>query len=211
MQGFHPDLGWAQLAEGAYAVGSGVLWIASNVDLTVPTARGIAPGNGTLVSAVGTAAPAAARPRGGQAVPSPVRRDGQTRVGQTPIVIGDRLDTDIEGAVSCGADALLVLTGVTGVAELCEASGDQRPDFVSWTLQGLFEAHRCPARRGGSWALEGWVVDADDSGPTVEARGRSRDDGLRTLVAAVWAWRDEHPDAAVDTQRLAGALDDEQQ
>ena len=50
VQGFHPDIGWRLLAEGAMRC-PGLPWVASNLDLTVPTARGIAPGNGTLVAA----------------------------------------------------------------------------------------------------------------------------------------------------------------
>jgi HAD superfamily hydrolase (TIGR01450 family) len=51
-QGFAPELGWAQLAEAAYAVQRGAWHVASNLDLSLPTARGIAPGNGALVAAV---------------------------------------------------------------------------------------------------------------------------------------------------------------
>ncbi len=60
MQGFAPDVGWKQLAEAAFALKTpedegGIPWIATNTDWTIPQARGIAPGNGTLVSAVHTA------------------------------------------------------------------------------------------------------------------------------------------------------------
>ena len=52
VQGYDPGVGWRQLAEGAYAVATGVPWVASNMDATIPTPRGTAPGNGTLVGVV---------------------------------------------------------------------------------------------------------------------------------------------------------------
>src|SRR3546814_18878630 len=60
VQGFAPEVGWTQLAEAAYALQvpedeGWIPWIATNTDWTIPQARGIAPGNGTLVSAVHTA------------------------------------------------------------------------------------------------------------------------------------------------------------
>ena len=51
-QGFAPEVGWAQLAEAAYAIERGAWHVASNLDLSLPTARGFAPGNGSLVGAV---------------------------------------------------------------------------------------------------------------------------------------------------------------
>ena len=55
VQGYSPDLAWRDLAEASYAVARGIPWVASNTDMSVPTARGIAPGNGTLVAAVAAA------------------------------------------------------------------------------------------------------------------------------------------------------------
>ena len=60
VQGFAPEVGWTQLAEAAFALklpeeDGGIPWIATNTDWTIPQSRGVAPGNGTLVSAVHTA------------------------------------------------------------------------------------------------------------------------------------------------------------
>ncbi len=98
VQGFHPDVGWRQLAEAAYALAGGVPWVASNLDLTVPTARGIAPGNGALVAAVSTAAGRQPDVVAGKPF-RPLFDETLLRIGsERPIVVGDRLDTDIEGA-----------------------------------------------------------------------------------------------------------------
>ncbi|MDX6351815.1 MAG: glycerol-phosphatase, partial [Streptomyces sp.] len=117
VQGYSPQVGWAQLAEASYAVNRGVPWFASNTDLTIPTARGTAPGNGALVEVVRIAT--GADPQiAGKPLP-PMHRETVIRTGaKRPLVVGDRLDTDIEGANAGGVDSLLVLTGVTDAALL---------------------------------------------------------------------------------------------
>jgi HAD superfamily hydrolase (TIGR01450 family) len=195
VQGFHPAISWALLAEGGYAVRAGAVWIASNLDLTIPTQHGIAPGNGTLVNAVATAA--GRRPDVVAGKPfrplfdETVRRIASTR----PLVVGDRLDTDIEGAVTCGADSLLVMTGVTGVAELCRADPRRRPTYVSWTMSGLLQAHRAPQPTDGAWSLGGWTARVNEGGRLeVVDRATSDDDGLPVVAAACWTWLDAQDD-----------------
>lgn len=191
VQGFHPDVGWRQLAEGAYAVTGGVPWVASNLDLTVPTSDGIAPGNGTLVAAV-----AAAVGHGPDVVAGkpyrPLFDETLLRIGaERPIVVGDRLDTDIAGAVTCGADSLLVMTGVTDVAALCEAEPGSRPSYLAWTLDGLLTGHQPPELDGAAWVLDDWSVSTADDRLDVESRGSDRDAGLRCVAAAAWRWYDD--------------------
>jgi HAD superfamily hydrolase (TIGR01450 family) len=190
VQGFSPDVGWRQLAEGAYVVSGGTPWVASNIDLTVPTADGIAPGNGTLVNAI-----AAAVGHGPDAVAGkpyrPLFDETLRRVhSRHPLVVGDRLDTDIEGANRCGADSLLVMTGVTDVGALCRASREQRPSYLSWTLEGLLESHAAPQQVDDTWQLGGWTAVAEDDRVRVAATGDDRDEGLRCVVAAAWGWYD---------------------
>ena len=50
VQGFAPDVSWRNLAEASYAIANGAIWIATNNDWTLPQEKGVAPGNGTLVS-----------------------------------------------------------------------------------------------------------------------------------------------------------------
>lgn len=200
VQGFSPDIGWRQLAEASYLVARGLPWVATNLDRTVPTAGGIAPGNGTLVAAV-----AAAGGRSPDVVAGkpfrPLFDETVLRTGaQRPLVVGDRLDTDIEGAVTCGADSLLVMTGVTDVPALCAAPAHRRPSFVSWTLSGLLTAHATPTRAAEWWRLDGWSATADDAKLSVGSVGTDRDSGLRAVCAAAWDWYDTAPEADADAR-----------
>ncbi|MBA2559435.1 MAG: HAD hydrolase-like protein, partial [Propionibacteriales bacterium] len=203
VQGFHPGIGWAALAEGAYALRRGIPWVASNLDLTIPTSGGIAPGNGTLVNAV--AAAAGRRPDVVAGKPfRPLFDETVRRISsRRPLVVGDRLDTDIEGAVTCGADSLLVMTGVTDVHIMCHAPSNQRPDYVAWTMTGLFAQHACPEMDGdATWTMGGWVVAVDAGTLVVRHRGADADDGLRTVAAAAWHALDEDGDRQLDTSGL---------
>ncbi len=202
VQGFHPQLGWGQLAEGAYAVSAGALWVASNLDLTVPTARGIAPGNGTLVRAVSAAVGKDPDVVAGKPY-RPLFDETLRRIASTrPLVVGDRLDTDIEGAVTCGADSLLVMTGVTDLDTLCHAPPHRRPTYVSWTMAGLLALHPGPQSVDGGWSLSDWEMSVAHDRVEVRRQGDNRDDGLRVLVATAWSWADQDDHQTEQSRRL---------
>ncbi|MFF1908495.1 HAD-IIA family hydrolase [Kitasatospora sp. NPDC058218] len=186
VQGFDPSVGWAHLAEASYAVQSGLPWVASNTDLTVPTAGGIAPGNGTLVAAV-RAATGVEPEVAGKPLP-PMHRETVLRTGaQRPLVVGDRLDTDIEGAFNGGVDSLLVFTGVTTAAQLLTARVEHRPTYLAQDLRGLLVAHSAVTEQpGGGFGCGGWVVVAQDGLLRLDGVGADRWDGLRALCAAAW-------------------------
>jgi HAD superfamily hydrolase (TIGR01450 family) len=210
VQGFHPDVGWRQLANAAYRVADGLPWVASNLDRTIPTADGIAPGNGMLVAAVEAAVGRSPDVVAGKPY-RPLFDETVLRTGSRhPIVVGDRLDTDIEGANSCGADSLLVMTGVTDVAALCAAPNERRPTYVDWTLAGLLAAHDAPRHADGRWTLDGWVVVVQDARLEVSATGGDRSAGLRAVTAAAWHHRDRASGsiaADLDVRRALRALD----
>ena len=186
VQGFAPHVDWAMLTEGVLAVRRGVPWVAANMDLTVPTARGLAPGNGALVTAVAAATGATPEVAG---KPEPaLHRESTRRSGaREPLVVGDRLDTDIEGAVRAGVPSLLVLTGVTSPADLLAAAPERRPTYVAEGLaSGLLEPHPPVTRDGDAWVCTGWRAVSDARGWRVEGEG-SRVDGLRALCVGVWS------------------------
>lgn len=136
LQGLSRELNWADLAEGCLAIRRGVPWVASNVDTTLPTERGLLPGNGSLVAALRAATDrepvVAGKPAAG------VLRAAAVLVGaRRPLVVGDRLDTDIQGAVAAGMPSLMVLTGVHGTADLLLADEGCRPTHLAHDLAAL--------------------------------------------------------------------------
>lgn len=138
VQGFSPDVGWRQLAEATFALRAGAVYVASNTDLTIPTAQGIGPGNGLLVHAVRTAS--GVEPVVAGKPETPLMAESVERVAAArPLVVGDRLDTDIAGANRAGIPSLLVLTGVTDVRGLLSARGEERPSYVGLDLRALLQ------------------------------------------------------------------------
>ncbi|WP_037571549.1 HAD-IIA family hydrolase [Phaeacidiphilus oryzae] len=187
VQGYDRSVGWTELAEASYAVQRGLPWVASNTDLTIPTARGTAPGNGTLVNAVRAATgvdPAVA----GKPLP-PMHRETVLRTGaERPLVVGDRLDTDIEGAFNGGVDSLLVLTGVTAPGDLLAARPEHRPTYVGRDLRDLLEPQPEVAEEAdGGRRCGGWLVAAADGVLRFAETGEDPVDGLRALCAAAWS------------------------
>ncbi|MEU6888386.1 HAD hydrolase-like protein [Streptomyces viridosporus] len=192
-----PELPWGRFAEASYAVARGVPWFASNTDLTIPSGRGIAPGNGAAVEVVRIAT--GAEPQvAGKPLP-PMHRETILRTGaERPLVVGDRLDTDIEGAFNGGVDSLLVLTGVTDGAQLLAAPPQHRPTYVDADLRGLLTGQPEVVEADGGFRCGGWTATA--GGAEVlpgrvksGARGRleldgdgAASDGLRALCAAAW-------------------------
>ncbi|MFF3854475.1 HAD-IIA family hydrolase [Micromonospora sp. NPDC002575] len=185
VQGYGPQVGWADLAEASLAVRAGALWIATNTDRTLPSGRGPLPGNGSLVAVLRTALDRDPDVVVGKPEPAlfatAARRAGQGRT----LVVGDRLDTDIEGARRAGLDSLLVLTGVSDVPELLAAPAARRPTYVSVDLAGLFDP-AAVVRVPGAAATGGWSVRATDDGPELTGAGRPLD-ALAALCAAAWA------------------------
>ncbi|WP_432030157.1 HAD hydrolase-like protein [Streptomyces sp. 1222.5] len=181
-----PDLPWGRFAEASYAVARGVPWFASNTDLTIPSGRGIAPGNGAAVEVVRIAT--GAEPQvAGKPLP-PMHKETIIRTGaKRPLVVGDRLDTDIEGAFNGGVDSLLVLTGVTDGAQLLAAPPRHRPTYVDGDLRGLLAPQPEVTRDGDGFRCGEWTARAGTERLEVDGGGTAAMDGLRALCAAAWA------------------------
>ncbi|MEU0046208.1 HAD-IIA family hydrolase [Streptomyces werraensis] len=179
-----PELAWGRFAEACYAVARGVPWFASNTDLTIPSGRGIAPGNGAAVEVVRIAT--GAEPQvAGKPLP-PMHRETILRTGaERPLVVGDRLDTDIEGAFNGGVDSLLVLTGVTDGAQVIAAPPQHRPTYVDADLRGLLTGQPEVVEDGGAFRCGGWTAAAGAGRLELDGDGAPVD-GLRALCAAAW-------------------------
>ncbi|MFK0194992.1 HAD-IIA family hydrolase [Kitasatospora sp. NPDC090308] len=205
VQGYDPSVGWKDLAEAAYAVGRGLPWVASNTDLSIPTARGIAPGNGTLVAAV-QAATGVEPEVAGKPLP-PMHRETVLRTGaKRPLVVGDRLDTDIEGAFNGGVDSLLVFTGIATPEQVLAAPPKHRPTYLAEDLRGLLEAQpEVSALDGGRFGCGGWTAGADGGVLALDGTG-GRIDAVRALCAAAWTWADGHDGAAPESAKALARL-----
>ena len=139
VQGFSPELGWKDLAEASYVVAGGALWVATNTDMSIPQARGIAPGNGTLVAAVAAATGQSPLVAGKPEAPL-FHAAAKRLAADRPLVVGDRLDTDILGGNNAGFATVAVLTGVDTRESILAARTVERPDFLINDLTGLYRA-----------------------------------------------------------------------
>lgn len=192
IQGFSPELGWAQLAEACYALlpHPDMPWVATNTDWTIPTGRGIAPGNGTLVSAVHSAVGRLPVVAGKPEVP--IFEEAVDRFSGThPLFLGDRLDTDILGANRAGLDSALVLTGIDGAKQLLAADAFSRPRYILGDLRELHEPY--PAVHEAVEVDGSRLISVRDSAVrmranvvSIERAGSSRIDLIRAGTSAIW-------------------------
>ncbi|MBO0832429.1 MAG: HAD-IIA family hydrolase [Actinobacteria bacterium] len=204
VQGYAPDISYGLLAEATYAINGGAWYVLSNADPTLPTPRGAAPGNGSLaqvlIHATGVEPVVAGKPE------PPLHTESVQRVGaKRPLVVGDRLDTDIEGAFRGGTDSLLVLTGVTSPADLLLAAPEHRPPYVSIDLGGLNASHPAVTAVNGGFSCGGWTAAlGTGEGWLAVTGGGEWIDALRTLCAA--AWTAGPPQGTPQEQRRAAEI-----
>lgn len=197
LQGYGSDVTASDLAEAAYAIQGGALWVATNDDATLPTERGVAPGNGSLVGAVASAVDVEARVTGKPH--APMYLIAAEVLGAAPervLALGDRLETDVRGATAAGTRSALVLTGVHGWSDAAKAGRELRPGLVLQDLRDLGRSYPAPVldegahRRGEARAR---VVDGE-----VQVEGEGAD-ALRASLDALWSAVDDDllsPDAA---------------
>lgn len=198
VQGFAEDVSWKELAQATYAINAGAFYVATNIDATLPTEKGFAPGNGSLVQAVVHATgkePFAA----GKPFAQIYRKALELVSGENPLSVGDRLDTDIAGARAAGIPSVHVLTGVSDAKAICLALPDQRPTFLACDLRDLAAPHPGPVKQPTElWTCgdsDGFGVDEDGQ---IWWQDRALTDSVtlslnnyRALVAAVWEARDK--------------------
>lgn len=184
VQGHSPETGWSELAEAVLAVRAGALWIAANIDKTLPSERGLLPGNGSMVAAVRTATDQEPQVAG---KPAPALMHDALARGDfdNPLVVGDRLDTDIAGARAAELPSLMVLCGVNSAADAIWAAPSARPVFLGEDLRAL----TADADILRVATHPGWGIDVDADAVTVHATGADTGDALslvRAVAAAVW-------------------------
>lgn len=189
VQGYGPGIGYGNFAEGGLAVRAGAIFVGTNADSTLPGPRGIQPGNGSLLQviahATGVEPIVAGKPE------PPLHRESVIRTGaRNPLVVGDRLDTDIEAAHRAGADSLLVLTGVSRPADVVLAPPQRRPAYLAETLDALLRPYPEVAARDDGFACGGWTAVRAETGQLALRGEGTGIDGLRALAAAAWG----HPE-----------------
>lgn len=203
VQGYTPRISYTTLAEGALAVRRGAVFVGTNADPTLPTPRGPLPGNGALLRVIATAT--GQEPLTAGKPELPLHREALVRTrARVPLVVGDRLDTDVEGAIRAETPSLLVLSGVTDPAQVVAAPPHRRPTYVARDLGGLLETHPATYRDGDVWRCRGW--GARDVGGALQLDGDGDAyDGLRALCAAAWA-SDRGAGDPLDPDSLTRAL-----
>lgn len=193
VSGYDPDRPWRDVMRVAARIREGLFWVASNTDRSIPTAYGSAPGHGVLVDALrafsGVEPVVAGKPE------RPLLEETLRRVGSgRPLMVGDRLDTDIAGAHRVGVDSLLVLTGVTGLQELSQAPEPIRPTYLAPDLTGLLQPQPVPSTapaargrdaQGEARTLGGWTGGVEAGRLVLHGAGQVGD---WWRVVAVVAW-----------------------
>jgi HAD superfamily hydrolase (TIGR01457 family) len=200
VQGLDPQLRYATLAEACIALRAGAVWVACNVDPTLPSERGPLPGNGSLVAVLRTATRLEPQVAG---KPAPaLMQTAARRVGASaPLVVGDRLDTDIQGGRAAEMATLLVLTGVSDATELLAAPAEARPDYVGADL-GALDLDPDTLAVG---PRPGWTVDGGPDGLVLSGSGDPLD-ALRTLCVRHWDTGGGPPHVRADGADAAAAL-----
>ena len=200
VQGLDPQLRYATLAEACIALRAGAVWVACNVDPTLPSERGPLPGNGSLVAVLRTATRLEPQVAG---KPAPaLMQTAARRVGASaPLVVGDRLDTDIQGGRAAEMATLLVLTGVSDATELLTAPAQARPDYVGADLGALALDPETLA----VGPRPGWTVDGGPDGLVLSGSGDPLD-ALRTLCVRHWDTGGGPPRVRAEGDDAAAAL-----
>ena len=184
VQGHSTSTGWPDLAEATLAIRAGALWVAANVDRTLPSERGLLPGNGAMVAAL-QAATGAEPEVAGKPAPTLLKDAVARGEFRSPLVIGDRLDTDIACAKAAGLPSLMVLTGVNSARDAIYAVPARRPTYIGCDLRSLHQ----DADMLVIGPQQAWQVDTGEEAVTVSACGDDNGDGLsvvRAVASAAW-------------------------
>ncbi|MDO5719942.1 MAG: HAD hydrolase-like protein, partial [Actinomycetaceae bacterium] len=199
VQGFDRSVDWEMLSEGALAINAGARFFATNLDASLPVERGFALGNGALVRAVRYATskkPLAA----GKPLPGIFQRGIQLVGGDRAVAIGDRLETDIAGALSASVPSMHVLTGVHDAKAVILSDRGLRPQFVHLDMRGLNEPHPRPQHhQDGTWTCGlSQVAKVENGLLTLDGVALEDDvtvtlDSYRALIAAAWDHATESP------------------
>jgi HAD superfamily hydrolase (TIGR01450 family) len=198
--GYAPEVRWKVIMRAATLIRNGLPWTATNTDLTLPTGDGLAPGHGLLVRLISDFAEVEPEVAGKPA--RPLLDETRRRVGgDRPLMVGDRLDTDIEGARRAEIDSLLVMTGVSSLTDLAAAPPELRPTYVAHDLRALSRPPVQADDAGAGWEADGWTATLEGSDLVVTGAG-GPDAWWTVVAAAAWSHLDRTGQPA-DLDRLS--------
>lgn len=130
------QLTYEHLKRAALNIRAGAKFVGTNSDRTFPSSEGIIPGAGAILAAIETGSGVKPIVMG---KPEPYLYEAALKRMQAApahtLVLGDRLETDILGAVRLNLKSALVLTGVTTRQQL--AASDYQPDWVFEDITAL--------------------------------------------------------------------------
>lgn len=200
IQGYDPDIKWSTLDGACHAIQRGAKYFATNSDTTRPTDVGLVPGAGAQIAVV-TATTKATPVEAGKPCP-PLLNETVRRIGaEHPIFVGDRLDTDIEGAHNVGMDSLLVFTGAHGKHDVVAAGENARPTHIGLDLRALLGEPRVAQLEGDTCTVNGQratvnggVIELGD----VPHEQDAQFDALWALLQLAWTRPDLEVQAALD-------------
>jgi glycerol 3-phosphatase-2 len=194
IQGYGSNLAWQELNEAAIAIQRGAHWVATNIDPTRPTDRGLVPGNGAAVAAVKMAVGAEPAEVAGKPY-RPLLDDTVERLGaRHPLFVGDRLDTDIAGAVNAGLDSMFVLSGSHGAEDLLAATPGERPTFVGQDLRALLHPGLTVVQKMGEFRCGHATASVMDGRLMVQVDGEGGIEAVWAAAHATW-WAVDHGSA----------------
>jgi HAD superfamily hydrolase (TIGR01450 family) len=185
IQGFSPDVSWRDLAEAAYSIQNGAIWVATNNDWTLPQEKGLAPGNGTLVGAVHTAVgqlPIVA----GKPEPAIFQTALDVFKSQDALFVGDRLDTDMLGANRAGLASVLVLTGVSSRKDVLAAKVEERPTYIIASMDELLNEYQAPQKTKHGWSCGKASVELLGDKVLVTEGDPQSIEALRAACNVIW-------------------------
>ncbi|THV29621.1 HAD-IIA family hydrolase [Glycomyces paridis] len=193
--GMVPTVTWRDLADLTLAARGGAVWVATNLDATLPTPDGPLPGTGALAGAISAALGRGPDVIAGKPEPGIYRAATARRPGGTAVMVGDRPDSDIEGANRAGLDSLLVFTGVASPLEALALPPEQRPTYLGWNLGALTEPHPEPQWNDAVDRIDcgGWTatLETGPAGAEIRLRGEGAElDAWRALCELSWAAAD---------------------
>jgi glycerol-1-phosphatase len=190
LQGLGPELTVSDFQAAAQVLTTGVPWVATNTDSTLPLPWGKAPGNGAYVALLSTAISRSPVVVGKPFAPLYLlARDRLGTAKERTLAVGDRLGTDIAGADAAGLDSAWVLTGVDLPSALLGTK--LSPTYVVGSLRELLEPYAVPERGADGWECGDARASLDSDRLEVDLAGASPIEGVRAGLSALLAARDD--------------------